>query len=80
MNINVRLNKNFTTAFNKVQEAYGEELGETLRMKVGSKQDDIILATAQMALLAARLDRPEKYGLYQYLLENPAAESALNAL
>ena len=25
MNINVRLNKNFTTAFNKMQETYGEE-------------------------------------------------------
>ena len=28
MNINIRLNKNFTTAFNKMQEAYGEELSK----------------------------------------------------
>ncbi len=61
-----------SAVYAELQEAYGEKLGETLRMKVGSKQDDIILSTAQMALLAARLDRPEKYGLYQYLLENPA--------
>lgn len=27
-NINIRLNKNFTTAFNKMQEAYGEELSK----------------------------------------------------
>ena len=28
MNINVRLNKNFTTAFNKMQETYGEEFAK----------------------------------------------------
>lgn len=28
MNINIRLNKNFTTAFNKMQETYGEELSK----------------------------------------------------
>lgn len=28
MNINIRLNKNFTTAFNKMQEIYGEELSK----------------------------------------------------
>ena len=28
MNINIRLKKNFTTAFNKMQETYGEELSE----------------------------------------------------
>jgi anaerobic ribonucleoside-triphosphate reductase len=28
MNINIRLNKNFTTAFNKMQEAFGEELSK----------------------------------------------------
>ena len=28
MNINIKLNKNFTTAFNKMQEAYGEELSK----------------------------------------------------
>ena len=28
MDINIRLNKNFTTAFNKMQEAYGEEMAK----------------------------------------------------
>lgn len=28
MNINVRLNKNFTTAFNKMQDQYGEEFAK----------------------------------------------------
>ena len=28
MNVNIRLNKNFTTAFNKMQETYGEELSK----------------------------------------------------
>ena len=28
MNINIRLNKNFTTAFNKMQGEYGEELSK----------------------------------------------------
>ncbi len=28
MNVNIRLNKNFTTAFNKMQEAFGEELSK----------------------------------------------------
>ena len=27
-NINIRLNKNFTTAYNKMQEAYGEEMAK----------------------------------------------------
>ena len=28
MNINIKLNKNFTTAFNKMQETYGEEMAK----------------------------------------------------
>ena len=28
MNVNIKLNKNFTTAFNKMQDAYGEELSK----------------------------------------------------
>jgi ribonucleoside-triphosphate reductase (formate) len=28
MNVNIRLNKNFTTAFNKMQDTYGEELSK----------------------------------------------------
>ena len=28
MNINIRLNKNFTTQFNRLQEKYGEEFAK----------------------------------------------------
>lgn len=49
---------------------YGEDLGSVMRIKVEGDQDEIIAATTQMALLAARLDQPEKNKLYQYLLEN----------
>lgn len=53
---------------------YGEDLGSVMRIKVGRDQDEMIEATTQMALLAARLDQPEKNKLYQYLLENPGQE------
>ncbi|WP_019849647.1 Ig-like domain-containing alpha-2-macroglobulin family protein [Desulfitobacterium sp. PCE1] len=49
---------------------YGEDLGATMRIKGGQDQDEIIQATTQMALLASRLNQPEKNKLYQYLLEN----------
>lgn len=49
---------------------YGEDLGAVMPIKVGQDQDEIVEATTQMALLAARLDQPEKQKLYQYLLEN----------
>ena len=51
---------------------YGEDLGTTMRMKVGRDQDEIIEATTQVAILAARLEHPLKNKLYQYLLENQA--------
>jgi hypothetical protein len=53
---------------------YAEDLGSLMRIKVGRDQDEIIAATTQMALLASRLDLPEKHKLYQYLLENPGQE------
>lgn len=49
---------------------YGEDLGTTTRIKGGQDQDEILQATTQMALLASRLNQPEKNKLYQYLLEN----------
>ncbi|MDX9871120.1 MAG: Ig-like domain-containing protein [Clostridia bacterium] len=56
--------------FAELLQAYGEDLQSTMRINVGADQDDIITATTQMALLAARLDAPAKHKLYQYLLEN----------
>lgn len=58
---------------------YGEDLGATMRIKGGKDQDEIIDATTQMAVLAARLNRPEKHKLYQYILENSSKE-LLNSL
>ncbi|MDD4665870.1 MAG: alpha-2-macroglobulin family protein, partial [Clostridia bacterium] len=55
-------------------QQHGEKLGNSLRIKVGRDQDEIITATTQMALLAARLEAPEKNLLYQYILENPGKE------
>ncbi|MGE5545052.1 MAG: alpha-2-macroglobulin, partial [Bacillota bacterium] len=51
-----------------------QDLGNTLRIKVGKDQDDVVAATTQMAVLAARLNQAETNRLYQYILENPAAE------
>ena len=53
---------------------YGEKMGNTLRIKTGKDQDEIITATTQMALLAARLGTAEKNSFYQYVLENPGKE------
>ena len=60
--------------YTELLEQYGEKLGNSLRIKVGRDQDEIITATTQMALLAARLETPEKNLLYQYILENPGKE------
>jgi len=65
--------------FRELLTQFGEDLGATMRIKGGRDQDEIVEATTQMALLAARLDLPEKHKLYQYILENPGQE-ILNTL
>lgn len=60
--------------FEELLSKYGEDLGSTMRINVGRDQDEIIQATTQMALLAAKLDDPKKNKLYQYLLENQGNE------
>ncbi len=60
--------------FRDIVNRYGEDLGGTLRIKVGKDQDDIVLATTRAGLLAARINQPEKIKLYQYLLENPGQD------
>lgn len=57
---------------------YGEDLGNTYRVKIGQSQDEIVAATAQLAMLAAKLDASEKNKFYQYLLENPGQELLTN--
>jgi len=53
---------------------YAEDLGSVIRINVGTNHDELLKATTQMAVLAARLDRPEKNKLYRYLLENNGKE------
>lgn len=65
--------------FGELIKQYGEDLGATIRINAGRDQDEIIMATTQMALLAARLDQPEKNKLYQYLLEN-SGQDVLNVV
>lgn len=60
--------------YQELLSTYGQDLGSVLRINVDSDQDEIIQATTRMALLAARLDEPEKNKLYQYLLENTATD------
>lgn len=60
--------------FEELLTKHSENLGSTMRINVGRDQDEIIKATTQMALLAARLDDPNKHKLYQYLLENHGNE------
>ncbi|NLO97076.1 MAG: alpha-2-macroglobulin [Peptococcaceae bacterium] len=57
--------------YRELMQGYAEDLGVVTRIKVDGDQDEILKATTQMAMLAARLDQPEKHELYQYLLENP---------
>lgn len=60
--------------FKELLKEYGEDLGTTMRIKGAKDQDEIVAATTQMALLATRLEQPEKGKLYQYILENPGQE------
>jgi len=53
---------------------YAEDLGSVIRINVGAGHDELLKATTQMAVLAARLDQPEKNKLYRYLLENNSKE------
>lgn len=60
--------------YRELMASYAQDLGSVTRIQVGRDQDEIIEATTQMALLASRLDEPEKNKLYQYLLENPGVD------
>lgn len=62
------------TVYKELMQLYGQDLGASLRINAGSDQDDMITATTQMAVLAARLNQPEKNKLYQYLLDNPGKD------
>ena len=61
--------------YRELLEKHSQDLGNTVRIKVGRDQDEIVAATTQMTVLAARLNQAEKNRMYQYLLENPAPET-----
>lgn len=65
--------------YNQILKQYGEDLGANMRINAGKDQDEIVEATTQMALLAARLNMLERNKLFQYILENPGKE-ILNTL
>ncbi len=51
--------------------SYGEDLGDTMRMRVSSDEmDDIYISTARMSLLASLFNTEEADKLYQYILQN----------
>jgi|LSQX01.2.fsa_nt_gb uncharacterized protein YfaS (alpha-2-macroglobulin family) len=60
--------------YREILKKNAQDLGSTMRIKVGKDQDDMVAATTQMAVLAARLNQAETDRLYRYILENPAAE------
>lgn len=60
--------------YQEILKKNAQDLGNTLRIKAGKEQDDVVAATTQMAVLAARLNQSEANRFYQYILENPAAE------
>ncbi|MGE5454852.1 MAG: hypothetical protein ACM3O9_06615, partial [Methylocystaceae bacterium] len=63
-----------TQVYQELIGKYSQDLGTTLRIKVGRDQDEIIAATTQMAVLASRLNQPEKQRLLAYLQQNPGEE------
>jgi hypothetical protein len=56
-------------------ESYGEDLGETARLRVGDSADDITEATSLMAILGAAIGDPLAPRLWAYVEENPSAEA-----
>jgi len=65
--------------YEELMKKYSQDLGNSLRINMGKDQDEIIAATTQMALLAARLNQPPMHQLLAYLLQNPG-EDIVNSL
>ncbi len=65
--------------YREIMSKYGENMGTSLRMNIGLDHNEKLQATAKMALLAARLEQPEKNKLYQHLLDYQNTET-LNSI
>ena len=63
MIVNIRLNKNFTTAYNKMQEAYGEEINgfSDGQLSYTDFIDNFIDSTVVMLLLTASQRGQKRY-------------------
>jgi len=55
-----------------------EEIAPYYRVNTGVDQDDILEATSAANLLAAKLERPEREGLYQYCIRNRTTDILIN--
>ena len=55
-----------------------ERIAPYYRVNTGADNDDILEATAAAGLLATKLDKPEKGGLYQYCVRNRTADVLIN--
>lgn len=55
-----------------------ERLKPFFRIKTGKDQDDILECTALAAVLASKLDKPEKEGLYMYSVRNATKDILVN--
>lgn len=55
-----------------------EEAAPYYRVNTGADNDDILEATSAVSMLASRLDKPEKDGLYQYCLKNHTTDILIN--
>jgi hypothetical protein len=55
-----------------------EQITPYYRVNTGADQDDILEATSAANLLATKLEKPEKEGLYQYCIKNYTTDILIN--
>jgi hypothetical protein len=55
-----------------------EEYKPFYRLNTGKDNDDILECTALAAVLASKLDKPQKKGLYRYCMENSTKDILIN--
>ncbi len=64
--------------FNEKISSYIEEYKPFYRIKTGKDSDDILECTSLAAVLASKLDKPEKRGLYEYCIKNSTKDILIN--
>ncbi|MCL1793001.1 MAG: Ig-like domain-containing protein [Oscillospiraceae bacterium] len=55
-----------------------EQMKPYFRVNAGEDQDDVLTATSAANLLATKLEKPEKEGLYRYCIDNYATDILTN--